>query len=95
MQGTTACRHMFAEHNKIHHFSQFKRTYQPGIYWGGVQNVYSWNNVTDGPHNCFLGGGNEQDGVDCLFEHNILDTCAFEVSLPDLAYYCCGHSCGT
>ena len=48
-----------------------------------MKNVYSNNVVKNGPHNCFLGGGNEADapaiaGVDCVFDSNMLDTCAFE-----------------
>jgi hypothetical protein len=68
-----------------------KRTYNPGIWWNGVGNNYSYNNVTNFPHNCFLGGGNagtpwgagwagiaSGDGSECLFEANVVDTCAYE-----------------
>eukprot|EP00051_Salpingoeca_urceolata_P032787 m.17437 g.17437 ORF g.17437 m.17437 type:complete len:750 (-) comp5452_c0_seq2:173-2422(-) len=81
---------MSATENTIHDFAQFTRTYQPGIYWGGVNNVYSHNDVSNGPHNCFLGGGNEQDAVGCLFEYNTLDTCGFE-SADTGAFYTCGQ----
>jgi hypothetical protein len=39
-----------------------------GIHWAGVNNTYSHNVIHDAPHNCMLGGGNEGDGVNCLFE---------------------------
>ena len=82
--------------NNITRFSLWKRTYQAGIHWAGVANTYSDNVVTEGPHNCFLGGGNEADantsvaGVDCVFERNTLDTCAFEASDTG-AFYVCGQ----
>ena len=46
-----------------------------------------------GPHNCFLGGGNEvgsAGGVGNLFEYNTLDNCAFEASDTG-AFYSCGQ----
>jgi hypothetical protein len=51
--------HMFATNNTISLFAQYKRTYMSGIHWAGVDNVYSHNTITDAPHNCMLGGGNE------------------------------------
>ena len=51
-----------------------------GIHWAGVNNTYSHNTLSDAPHNCMLGGGNEGDGVNCLFEYNTLDRCGFESS---------------
>jgi hypothetical protein len=45
-----------------------------------VNNTYSHNTLTSAPHNCMLGGGNEGDGVNCLFEYNIFDRCGFESS---------------
>ena len=36
---------------------KWKRTYQPGIFWGGVGNTFRANTVSFGPHNGFLGGG--------------------------------------
>ena len=44
------------ESNEIFGTSQWKRTYSPGIHWGGVGNTYSHNHVHDLPHNCILGG---------------------------------------
>ena len=32
---------MFANDNHVHHFGQWKRTYQPALFWGGVNNSYS------------------------------------------------------
>ena len=43
------------ENNEIFGTSQWKRTYSPGIHWGGVGNTYSHNHVHDLPHNCILG----------------------------------------
>jgi hypothetical protein len=64
-----------AKGNRVYHISQYKRTYQPGLHWGGVNNTYSHNHLSDGPHNCILGGGNEGPAANCLFEYNTLDHC--------------------
>ena len=61
-----------------------------GIHWAGVNNTYSHNTLTSAPHNCMLGGGNEGDGVNCLFEYNTFDRCAFESSDTG-AFYTCGQ----
>ncbi len=79
--------------NTVTRMAQYKRTYQSGIHWGGVDNTFSANTVTDSPHNCFLGGGNEVGavgGVGNLFEFNTLDNCAFESSDTG-AFYSCGQ----
>ena len=78
----------FVTANNISDFALHKRTYNPGVFWNGIGNNYSYNTVTNSPHNCFLGGGNEGvpwgqapksgDGSDCLFEGNTLDTCVTE-----------------
>ena len=81
---------MFATGNNISMFALYKRTYMSGIHWAGVDNVYSHNTITDAPHNCMLGGGNEGDGVNCLFEHNSFDRCGFESSDTG-AFYTCGQ----
>merc|ERR1712232_230476 len=78
------------EGNNIHHFAQWKRTYSPGIYWGGVMNVYKDNTVQHSPHNCFLGGGNFEDGVLCRFEGNVLSDCVTE-AVDSGAFYSCGQ----
>lgn len=62
-----------------------------GILWGGVNNTFSKNVVSDGPHNCFLGGGNEIPAVDCLHEGNVIENCAYEASDTG-AWYSCGQS---
>ena len=51
-----------------------------GIRWGGVNNTFARNHVSDGPHNCFLGGGNEMPAADCVHEDNIIENCAYEAS---------------
>lgn len=64
-----------------------------GIHWAGVNNTYAHNTLTDSPHNCFLGGGNEGadwGGVGNVFEYNTLDNCAFESSDTG-AFYTCGQ----
>ena len=64
--------------NHVHDVAQWKRSYMPGIYWGGVKNTFSDNNVENHPHACVVGGGDFEDGVDNLFEGNTLSVCAFE-----------------
>lgn len=78
----------YATRNIITDFALHKRTYNPGVFWNGIGNNYSHNIVSNSPHNCFLGGGNQGvpwgqsvrsgDGSDCLFDGNTLDTCAYE-----------------
>ena len=58
--------------------AQWKRSYQPGIYFGGVGNSYVGNVVEWSPHNCMLGGGDFGDGVDLLVEGNRLSHCTYE-----------------
>lgn len=81
---------LVVEDNRVQQYALWKRTYQAGIAWGGVNNTYRRNAVSNGPHNCFLGGGNEADGVDCLFENNSISDCAFESSDTG-AFYSCGQ----
>jgi hypothetical protein len=66
--------------NRVHHHALWKRTYMAGIRWGGVNNTFARNHVSDGPHNCFLGGGNEIPAADCTHEDNIIENCAYEAS---------------
>eukprot|EP01052_Picozoa_sp_SAG31_P026426 SAG31_NODE_2393_length_5793_cov_18.326484_6_plen_465_part_00 len=68
----------FARGNSIHDVSNYKRSYQPGLLWAGVNNTYKWNHISEGPHNCILGGGNQGPGANNLFEFNTLERCAFE-----------------
>ena len=77
--------------NHVHHFALWKRTYNPGLLWAGVCNVYAHNDVHDGPHNGFLGGGNEGGGVACLHEYNTFHELAFETADVG-AFYSCGQS---
>jgi len=44
--------HSFATGNSVRDIALHKRTYQPGIFWNGVGNNYSFNNITNSPHNC-------------------------------------------
>ena len=44
----------------------------------------------DGPHNCFLGGGNEIAAVGCTHEGNLIEHCAYEASDTG-AWYSCGQ----
>ena len=81
---------MFATNNSIKDFAQYKRTYMSGIHWAGVNNTYSHNTITDAPHNCMLGGGNEGDGVDCVFEFMRFERCGYE-SADTGAFYTCGQ----
>ncbi len=59
------------------------------MYWNGVGNNYSHNKVSNSPHVCFLGGGNEGQpfggdnvesgaGSQCVFDSNVLDSCVYE-----------------
>ena len=57
---------------------------------GACGGRYSHNTIASAPHNCMLGGGNEGDGVQCLFEFNQFDRCAFESSDTG-AFYTCGQ----
>ena len=43
--------------SKISKWSNWKRTYTPGLAWGGVGNTYSGNSIYNGPHAGILGGG--------------------------------------
>ena len=76
--------------NHVHHVAQWKRSYMPGIYWGGVRNTFRNNVVEYHPHACFVGGGDFEDGVENLFEGNTLSVCAFE-TLDAGAFYSSGQ----
>jgi hypothetical protein len=65
----------------IHHYSLWRRTYQPGIGWGGVGNTYTSNYIGHAPHNGILGGGGGgRVSCNCIFDNNTLDTIAYECS---------------
>ena len=86
--------------NTVHTFALWKRTYQAGVHWSGVGNLFIKNKVSAGPHNCFLGGGNEaftgasqsttMAAVDNAFRENILRNCAYEAADTG-AFYVCGQ----
>ena len=54
---TLAVGGMTVADNHVHHVAQWKRSYMPGIYWGGVGNTFARNVVENHPHACFVGGG--------------------------------------
>ena len=61
---------MRIEFNDVHHHARWKRSYQPGIFWSGVNNSFVGNTISVAPHNCMLGGGDFGDGVENVFESN-------------------------
>jgi len=61
--------------NKLHDFARLDRTYQPGVGWGGVGNVISYNTIYNAPHVGILGGGNNH-----IFEYNTVHNVCSEVS---------------
>ena len=57
----------------------------------GVNSTFSYNHISDSPHNCMLGGGNAVGAaVDCLHEGNVLEDCAYEAADTG-AWYSCGQ----
>ena len=78
-------------HNHIYNFARWKRTYIPGLFFGGVGNDYSYNNITFGPHNGIDGGGNEAQSCDNNFTYNLLQNTTFETS-DSGSFYTCGQS---
>jgi hypothetical protein len=83
--------------NTISNFSRWKRTYMPGLTWGGVGNNFTSNSISDGPHNGIFGGGNAAAwaGVlganDCLFEGNTISHVAYEAE-DSGGFYTCGQA---
>ena len=59
--------------NLISNFSRIHRTYQPGIGFNSVGLYVAHNNISDGPHACLQGGGNDN-----IFEHNHIEQCTYE-----------------
>jgi len=76
--------------NHIHHMAQWKRSYQPGVFWLGVNNTFLRNTVQYSPHNCFTGGGDFGDAVNNLFQGNTLEDCTFE-TIDSGAFYSSGQ----
>lgn len=64
-----------AINNVISNYARMCRTYQPGIGWGGVGNLFEGNSISNAPHNGFLGGGNNN-----IFKSNTLSDLCYEVS---------------
>ena len=84
---------MLIEGNDVSRHARWKRTYQPGIFWGGVNNTFRNNNVSVAPHNCMLGGGDFGDefgGVETVFEGNTMADCTFETT-DSGGFYTCGQ----
>ena len=81
---------LLIEDNVVHHFAKWKRSYHPGIFWGGVGNTFRGNHVSFGPHNGFLGGGDFADGVENLFEQNHVSDCTFD-TIDSGGFYTCGQ----
>eukprot|EP01084_Bolivina_argentea_P162756 283192_1 len=81
--------------NTIYDFGKWKRTYMPGLFWAGVGNTYSYNNIQFGPHNSILGGGNEAygnlGGCNNVFEYNYIANTTFEVT-DSGSFYTCGQN---
>eukprot|EP01064_Diplonema_japonicum_P003712 TRINITY_DN12409_c1_g1_i1.p1 TRINITY_DN12409_c1_g1~~TRINITY_DN12409_c1_g1_i1.p1 ORF type:complete len:637 (+),score=79.85 TRINITY_DN12409_c1_g1_i1:79-1911(+) len=67
--------------NLVSNFSNWKRTYVPGISWAGVGNMFKNNIVRYGPHSGILGKGNDN-----IFENNLLQNLAYE-TLDTGAWY--------
>ena len=42
----------FVRANTIFDFALHKRTYSPGVFFGGIGNEYTANNISNSPHNC-------------------------------------------
>lgn len=82
---------LVVQDNMIHHYAQWKRTYMPGVYWGGVGNLFRNNTVRHAPHNGFLGGGDFEDGVDNTFELNTLTDLTYE-TIDSGGFYSSGQA---
>jgi hypothetical protein len=82
---------MFVLDNHVHHIGYWKRTYQPALFWGGVNNTYARNLLEDGPAMCIWGGGNVADGVECTFDSNHVNRCVTE-TCDQGSFHTCGQS---
>eukprot|EP01084_Bolivina_argentea_P029312 54390_1 len=74
-----------AINNHITYYSEWKRTYKPGISWKGVGNNVIKNYVGFAPHFGMSGNGN-----DWLFKQNIFERLCYETS--DSGGWYSGHS---
>lgn len=50
-------------------YARVIRTYNPGVGWGGVGNLFTGNTVADAPHNGMLGGGVLNNFTNNVFNH--------------------------
>jgi hypothetical protein len=82
---------MYATRNHVHKVGYWKRTYQPALFWGGVNNTYTDNLFEDGPAMCIWGGGNVADGVECTFDGNTVTRCVTE-TCDQGSFHTCGQS---
>ena len=94
------------QNNWIHHYARWFRTYNPGIHWAGVGNLFARNHIGFAPHQAFLGGGNEAvcaaapgeaaalghmcGGNDNVFEFNHIEHVCSETD-DSGAFYSCGQ----
>jgi len=83
--------HNRVENNTMSRNALWKRTYMPGLEFGGYANEYIGNHVSDGPHNCATGGGNTHFTVETKFTGNTFENCAYEASDTG-GFYSCGQS---
>ena len=63
------------DNNKVDHYAAWKRTFVPGITYGGVGDNYTNNVLADSPHEGVIGLGN-----DYLFDNNTFMNLAYEVT---------------
>jgi hypothetical protein len=75
---------------RVERVARWKRSYMPGIYFGGVGNRYVGNDVRWSPHNCMHGGGDFGDAVDVLVANNTLSDCTYETA-DSGGFYTCGQ----
>ncbi|XP_065182891.1 uncharacterized protein LOC135813811 [Sycon ciliatum] len=61
------------QHCSVYDFARWKRTYNPGVAFGGVGNDYLHNTIYGGPHTAIFGACN-----DCLFAYNNISNMCFE-----------------
>ena len=74
--------------NAVHQMGRWKRTYKPGIHWGGVGVILENNHIFNGPHQGILGGGNEIPAVSTMIRGNTIEDGEFrDVSLHCSAFY--------
>ena len=95
----------FVKDSEIRSFSRWKRTYAPGLQWGGVGNKFCGNTIALAPHSAIIGGGNEAECVpsfsdamndmpcganDNVFRDNIVSDVGWETTDAG-GFYSCGQ----